>query len=51
MPYVVINRNGKKVNSPFVYTAEEVERLKKAKNQNLTLVNTTTRRVVKVRNK
>lgn len=49
MPYVVIKKNGKGVNMPFVFTQSDVDNLQRNANGDcFTLVNTTTRRLSKV---
>ena len=45
MADVLVKRNGKRVNSPFVFTADDVDRLvKNSPGETLTFVNVITRR-------
>ena len=48
MPYVLWKKNGKRMNTPFVFTAADVENLDKDKHNSYVLVNTTTRRMCRV---
>lgn len=49
MPYVVTKKNGKRQRTPFVFTAVEIENLRRrAGGDCFTVVNTTTRKVSQV---